>query len=138
MSAWLCGNGTLSLVVDVIKSDGFNEYDTEGYSNKSNEELIGILSDLNTKSLNCRYGQSEDNILQNRKYLSIDVGEGQRHKSVTCYLYQTCECIDIVEHPLFKALDKWRMDAWENDDGSIVHGDYYWDIDLYLDKIGVC
>ena len=132
MSAWLCEKGTLSLVVDVIKCDSFKNYDVGNYANKSNEELLGILSDLNTKSLNCRYGKSEDNVLQNREYVSLDVEDGQKYKSVCCYLYQTCECLDIVEHPLFSALDKWRMDNREYED---YKGEYYWDIDNFLDNL---
>ena len=132
MSAWLCENGTLSLVVDVIKSDSFKEYDVENYADKNNKELVDILSDLNTKSLNCRYGKSEDNILQNREYINLNVEEGQKYKSVCCYLYQTCECLDIVEHPLFSALDEWRMDNRQYED---YKGLYHWDIDR---MVGLC
>ena len=132
MSAWLCENGTLSLVVDVIKSDSFKEYDVENYADKNNKELVDILSDLNTKSLNCRYGKSEDNILQNREYINLNVEDGQKYKSVCCYLYQTCECLDIVEHPLFSALDEWRMNNRQYED---YKGLYHWDIDR---MVGLC
>lgn len=65
MSAWLCENKTLSLVVDIIKSNEFQAYDKECYGLKDTFELMCLLSNLNTKSLDCRYGYSEDNILKN-------------------------------------------------------------------------
>ena len=125
MSAWLVGNNTLSLCVDVIKSDDFKPYDTGNYAAKSKEELIDILSDLNTKSLNCRYGENPSHILKNRGYTPLDVEDGQRHKSVACYLYQTCECPEIVKHSLFDSLLKWEEDNFE----KYLNGNYQWDID---------
>lgn len=135
MSAWLCGKGTLSCVVDIIHSKDFKEnYDTEKcYSSKSNEELINILSDLNTKSLNCRYGKDVNHILsdEDRVYVPLNVPFGQKFKSLCCYTYQTCECDENYSHPLFKALDKFEdcnyekfQDDWE---------DYHWDIDAHID-----
>ena len=125
MSAWLCENLTLSCCVEVIKSDGFKDYDVEGYAQKSNQELIEILSDLNTKSLDCRYGKSPSHILEERHYCPLNVDDGQRHKSVCCYLYQTCECSENEEHPLFKALDEWADD----NDSKFNWDNYYWDLD---------
>lgn len=127
MSAWLCRKATLSLVVDVIKSDDFKEYDVDGYANKSKDDLIEILADLNTKSLNCRYGKSPYHILKNREYINLNVDEGQRHKSVACYLYQTCECEEILEHSLFKALSKWNGDGRGKYEPT--WSQYHWDID---------
>ena len=121
MSAWLCGNKTLSLCVDVIK-----QYKLGGYEEKSNKELMNILSDLNTKSLNYRYGENDDHILENREYVKLDVEDGQKHKSVSCYLYQTCEDPENIKHPLFEALDSYREVYFE----KYVNGDYYWDIDI--------
>ena len=120
MSAWLCGNGTLSLCVDVIKRADFQEFDVENYADKSNEELIEILSELNTKSLDCRYGKSETHILQHREYVSINVTDGQRFKSVGCYTYQTCECPANENHPLFKALENWYI-AHEEEFDPVGH-----------------
>jgi len=127
MSAWLCHNKTLSCVVDVIKSDDFKEYDKENYAEKSNEELINILSDLNTKSLNCRYGENEYHILQDREYIKLDVDDGQRYKSLSCYTYQTCECPENNNHPLFHALESWEID--NESKYETVWSQYHWDID---------
>lgn len=127
MSAWLCGNKTLSLCVDVIRRDDFKEFDECGYACKDDDELISLLSFLNTKSLNCRYGESDEHILKDRGYVSLSVDDGQRYKSVHCYLYQTCECNDVCEHPLFKGLEGWcdvHDDEFEKDWGK-----YQWDID---------
>lgn len=129
MSAWLCGNKTLSCVVDIIQSNDFKKnYDIANeYCNKEKNELIDILSDLNTKSLNCRYGASEDNVLKDRKYVYLNVPIGQKFKSVSCYLYQTCECEDNLSNPLFHLLEKWsddRFDLFECDWDK-----YEWDID---------
>lgn len=122
MSAWLCGNLTLSCCVDVIK-----KYMLGAYYEKTEEELIDILADLNTQSLNCRYGERMGNILENREYIKLDVSDAQKYKSVRCYLYQTCECKETVEHPLFKALhhftEEYLMEfdkEWDN---------CHWDID---------
>ena len=121
MSAWLCGNLTLSCCVDVIK-----EYRLGKYYEKSKEELIDILSDLNTKSLNCRYGVSRYHILENRKYISLDVSDAQKYMSVRCYLYQTCECEENEEHPLFKALQEYVEEnlKYENERDNC-----HWDLD---------
>lgn len=128
MSAWLCGNKTLSLVVDVIQSGEFIEgYDDAEFHNRTEHELINILSDLNTQSLDCRYGKYEGHILQNREYIKLDVDDGQRYKSVGCYLYQTCECSEIVESPLFKALDDWYNDNTPEFEDK--WDQYHWDID---------
>lgn len=127
MSAWLCGNLTLSACVEIIKSDDFQFYDDGTYSDKSNSELMDILSDLNTKSLNCRYGKSRNHILEERHYCPLNVDDGQRYKSVSCYLYQTCECQENEEHPLFKALENWVEDNEDNYDS--VWMEYYWDLD---------
>lgn len=127
MSAWLCGNKTLSLCVDIIKSEGFTDYDEDDYQSKSELELLNELSSLNTNSLNCRYGKRQSNILQDREYIPLDVEDGQRYKSVACYLYQTCECNKNYHHPLFRGLNRWRNDnevryeeLWDK---------YHWDID---------
>ena len=127
MSAWLCRNGTLSLCVDVIKRDDFKEFDVENYADKSNEELIEILSELNTKSLDCRYGKSDSHILLNKRYIPFDIEDGQRFKSVSCYLYQTCECEENWDHPLYKGLDEWYL-ANENKFAPSWKK-YEWDID---------
>lgn len=129
MSAWLCGNKTLSLCVDVIKSDEYKEkYDLEKkYSDKDPLEILTELSNLNTKSLNCRYGFHESNILKDKKYIPLSVDEGQKYKSVHCYLYQTCECKENYEHPLFKGLTDWCEDNFEK--YEFERDNYYWDID---------
>ena len=131
MSAWLCRKGTLSLVVDVIKSDDFKEYSQE-YQSKSKDELIEVLADLNTKSLDYRYGESEYHVLQDRTYISLDVEPGQRHKSVGCYTYQTCEDPANDEHPLFAALEKWYADNDEKYDA--IWDQYEWDIDRAIER----
>lgn len=127
MSAWLCENKTLSLVVDIIKSDEFQAYDDECYGLKDTFELMCLLSNLNTKSLDCRYGYSEDHILKNIRYIPLDVSDAQRHKSVRCYLYQTCECSENEEHPLFKALEEWSDDTYDKFEPE--HDKCEWDID---------
>lgn len=131
MSAWLCRNGTLSLCVDVIKSDDFKEYSQE-YQSKSKDELIEILADLNTKSLDARYGESEYHILKNPQYIGLDVEDGQKHKSVACYTYQTCESDYCCEHPLFIALEKWWADT--EDEYDSIWDQYAWDIDRELEE----
>lgn len=123
MSAWLCGNGTLSLCVDVLKS--MDEYVDE-------EELVLLnrLSDLNTKSLICRYGKREHQILKDRMYISLDVDDGQRYKSVCCYIYQTCECDSNYDEPLFKSLVEWSDENEECFES--LSDDYFWDIDNHI------
>lgn len=127
MSCWLCGNRTLSLVVDVIKSDDFKDYDTNNYAQKTNKELMDKLSELNTWSLDCRYGKSEDNKLDNINYKNMTVSPAQRHKSVRCYIYQTCEGIGNEDDPLYKALDQWSQDTYPKYEAE--EDECYWDID---------
>ena len=128
MSAWLCGNLTLSCVVDVIKSEEFKwNYDPADWSYKSKEELINYLSDLNTQSLNCRYGESPTHILEDRHYCPTNVSEAQKHKSVACYNYQTCECWHIEELPIFVALENWVSDNREKFEAE--WDQCHWDLD---------
>ena len=129
MSAWLCGNKTLSLCVDVIKSDEFKkEFDVNGeYCERDVLELLYELSYLNTKSLDARYGVSEDNILKDKEYVSLNVDDGQRYKSVCCYLYQTCESEESCNDPLFQLLDYWCEDKRKVFEEVVDN--YYWDID---------
>ena len=132
MSAWLCGNKTLSLCVDVIKSEEFKKYDTdEVYSSMQSLELVELLSDLNTKSLNCRYGVNKKmNVLSNKQYIPLNVSDAQKHKSVRCYLYQTCESEECCQHPLFKLLKEWSEDVYEK--YSPFHKECEWDMDTPL------
>ena len=129
MSAWLCGNKTLSLVVDVIKSEEFREnYDLDNSSQLDKDELMGKLSLMNTMSLNHRYGESDEHKLEDIKYEELDVSSCQRHKSVCCYLYQTCEDPDVYDSNLYKALDWWAENHYDDfsiDESLICH----WDID---------
>lgn len=129
MSAWLCRKGTLSLVVDTIKNEDFKKYDTENFSDKEKNILINLLSDLNTKSLNASYGESQDNILEDKEYIHLDVDECQRHKSVCCYLYQTCESTESSNHPLFQSLEKWSDETANKHDY-----DYWWECKWDIDK----
>ena len=132
MSAWLCGLGTLSLCVDVLKSKEFQEeYDIGDFADYSEDELLKELSYLNTKSLDCRYGKSVSHILEHKKYIRLNVSDAQRYKSVRCYLYQTCECDENSLHPLFSTLGAWsdvHEDDFEDDWGSV-----HWDIDNVID-----
>ena len=127
MSAWLCGNKTLSLCVDVIKSDEFKEKYCTGYEDEDAFEILKELAYLNTLSLNSRYGNRGGHILVDKQYLPLEVDDGQKYKSVCCYLYQTCECQDNYNHPLFKALNDWSN---ENEKKYEKEWDKYsWDID---------
>lgn len=132
MSAWLCGNKTLSLVVDVIKSDSFKKYDDNMFQYIDNEELIDILSELNTMSLNCRYGKHDSNILHDREYVKLNVDDGQRFKSVSCWLYQSGECYNSYDDDLYQALEAWC------DDNELKYNENYdeyeWDIDNPIDR----
>lgn len=129
MSAWLCGNKTLSLVVDAIKSSEFKDnYDTDGSSLQDNDELMKRLSLMNSASLDYRYGKDEDNYLKNIKYERMIVVPAQMHKSVCCYLYQTCEDPQVVESSLFKALDEWANDHYD-DYTEMERDKCHWDID---------
>lgn len=121
MSAWLCENKTLSLVVDTIKSDEFKEnynykgkdslgFDADGV--EDNEELLIHLSTLNSFNLDCLYGMDDDNHLDEVKYIKQDVSDAQRHMSVCCYIYQTSDYEDMYNSPLFKALKQWRDDNY--------------------------
>ena len=129
MSAWLCGNKTLSLVVDTIKSSEFEDnYDMNNSSGLDKQTLMRKLSQMNTESLNYRYGQDPDNYLENIRYERQFVIPAQKHKSVGCYLYQTCEDPEVKETPLFKALDKWWEDHYE-DFTEQEKDNCHWDID---------
>lgn len=129
MSAWLCGNKTLSLVADVILSKEFQEnYDTKHDFALEKSSLVNLLSYLNTKSLNARYGENKElNVLEDIEYVLLDVGKAQKHKSVRCYLYQTCESDECCEHPLFQLLEQWSEDNYEK--YSFLHKYCEWDMD---------
>lgn len=134
MSAWLCENKTLSLVVDIIKSSEFKDkYDLDGSSDMDEETLMMKLSRMNSKSLNYRYGHEKDNYLKDIKYVKQLVVPAQKHKSVCCYLYQTCEDPEVKETPLFRALDKWSEDHYE-DFTEQEKDNCHWDIDHPLPK----
>lgn len=119
MSAWLCGNKTLSLCVDVLKEE-------KGYSEDC-QVLLEELSELNTRSLDCRYGKSVQHILSDKEYVCLDVDDGQKYKSVCCYLYQTCECDANYDDSLFKSLEDYVNE--NEDEFEAVYDVYEWDID---------
>ena len=140
MSAWLCENKLLSLVVDVVKSDTFGKYyDTEReYCDKSEKELIQILSDINTTNLHYLYesfpSDVEQNIMDNREYIKQDVSNAQRHMSVCSFIYQSCDCDENDYNKLYMLLRKWREDYYKVycDD----HDKCEWDIDNPIKTIG--
>ena len=82
MSAWLCGNKTLSCVVDIIKSNDFKKnYDIANeYCNKEKNELIDILSDLNIDDHNMI---SNSNIIKCRNF-SISTYISSNNNCKTC------------------------------------------------------
>ena len=136
MSAWLCGNKTLSLVVDTIKTEEFQKnYDYKGKDSFGFEateetdelELLKHLSELNSFNLDRLYGMDDDNHSNDFKYIKQDVSEAQRHMSVCCYIYQTSDYEDMYNSPLFNALKKWRDDNYEKYDHW--HDTCKWDID---------
>ncbi len=139
MSAWLCENKTLSLVVDVIKSDSFRKYyDVDGkYYNKSENELVRLLSDINVKNLTYLYDsfpcEEEVEIMENREYIKQDVSNAQRHMSVCSFIYQSCDCDDNEKNDLYMLLRKWREDYYE------IYGDDHkccaWDIDNPINEV---
>lgn len=136
MSAWLCRNGTLSLVADTIKTEEFQKtYDTTGTGKLEKEEIISRLTAYNTKNLDCLYGQDMDNVLENPTYIKQNVSNAQRHMSVCCYLYQTMDCFTEGEEPLLDSLTRWRDDNYEKYDHW--HDTCEWDIDRQLEKIGL-
>lgn len=134
MSAWLCENKLLSLVVDVVKSDAFGKYyDVEHeYCDKSEDELIHMLSDINARNLEYLYdsfpSEVEQDILDNLGYVKLDVGNAQRHMSVCSFIYQSCDCVDYdVDNGLFTLLMRWRDDYYKV--YCCEHDDCKWDID---------
>ena len=142
MSAWLCENGTLSLVVDVIKSDSFRKYYdvNREYCDKSEEELIHLLSDINTTNLHYLYESFpsgvEQSIMDNLGYVELDVSNAQRHMSVCSFIYQSCDCDENSGNMLYLLLRKWREDYYKI--YSDEHDTCEWDIDCPLDSIGGC
>ena len=122
MSCWICGNKTLSLVADTVQKI------TDGYDDK--EELMKELSRLNIKTVEQYYGDTDcghTDVINNVKYIKLDVEDAQRHKSVCCYLYQTD---DYVKSPLIDVLKRWSehtRNAYE------PYWDLYkWDIDSHF------
>ena len=138
MSAWLCENKLLSLVVDVVKSETFKKYDIfKEYSEKSKEELMNELHGINSDNLEYLYPDDvEFRTLNDIHYIKQDVSDAQRHKSVCSFIYQSCDVFDEGDNRLFDLLCMWRDDF----DG-IVDGKEWdmaeWDIDNPLDTIGV-
>lgn len=137
MSAWLCENKLLSIVVDVIKSNEFrNNYDTNHkYCDKDELELLNQLSDINTGNLHYLYSsfpsEIEERIMNNREYVPIDVNEYQKHKSVCSFIYQSCDYIDydkLDDDDLFNLLLKWR-DSHINYEDNVEWEKAEWDID---------
>ena len=133
MSAWLCENKLLSLVVDVIKSGSFRKYyDTdELYSEKSEIELIEELSDINCTNLHYLYeefpSEFEKDIIDNREYVKLDVSNAQRHMSVCSFIYQSCDCEGNGNNLLYSLLRKWRDDYYKI--YCDEHDNCEWDID---------
>lgn len=134
MSAWLCENKLLSIVVDVVKSEDFrNNYDVNGdYSDLSEGELLDLLSEINVNNLRYLYDSFPDDyeqgILDNREYVRLSVSDFQRHKSVASFVYQSCDFSGNEDIPLFCLLVKWRDDY----DGLVYSSEWdeaEWDID---------
>lgn len=122
MSCWICGNGTLSIVTDVVKEISDKEYETSA--------LMSELSRLNIKNIEEYYGHNDcghTDVIDGVSYVKLDVDEAQRHKSVCCYLYQTT---DYVTDPLLELLEKWA------DDHRHTYEPYWdlykWDIDSHF------
>lgn len=112
MSAWLCGNGTLSLVADVIKSAEFAEkYDPNTlWSYREPIDLVQKLSSYNSENLDYLYGTDSDNYENNLEYVELNVSDAQKHKSVACYLYQTTDLPYNRDILLLQSLRKWVED----------------------------
>ena len=107
MSAFLCGNKTLSCVVDVIKSPEFKQhYYKENFNELMELDILQKLSYYNTRNLNYLYGEDIDNKLYNKCYKHLEVSDAQRHKSTACYLYQTMDTMINRELPILIALSK--------------------------------
>lgn len=116
MSAWLCEDKLLSIVVDVVKSEDFrNNYDVDGdYSDLSESELMDLLSKINVNNLHYLYdsfpNDYERSVLEGRRYVGLGVSDFQRHKCVASFVYQSCDFEGNMDIPLFKLLVKWRDD----------------------------
>lgn len=133
MSAWLCESGTLSLVVDVIKSSSFSRYyDVCGeFSDLSEDVLMDLLSSINVTNLCYLYDSfpsvEERVILDGLEYKCLDVSNEQRYLSVCSFIYQSCDCDVNRSGKLFGLLVRWR------DDYGKVYDDCtdgcVWDID---------
>lgn len=115
MCAWLCGNKTLSVVVDLVLSSDFqNDYDVDHvYRDKMPLDLLGILSWWNNRKLDELYGKDKYHKLYNKKYIQLDVSDVQVHKSVCCYVYQTCGCRANDDELLFQLLKNWCDDHFD-------------------------
>ena len=122
MSAWECGNKTLSLVVDVIRSE---EFQTKTGVPKTKKALMELLHSYNKWSLEERYEENE--FMTKPRYQNIKVDEPQKWKSVGCYLYQ-CDYIPYDKMPqLLIDLENWYQKTAEQYDEESK--DYDWDID---------
>lgn len=141
MSAWLCENKLLSLVVDVVKSETFKKYyDVENeYSDLDEDEIIQLLSDINTINLQYLYDsfpcEAETNVINNREYIKQDESNAQRHLSVASFIYQSCDCDENKENKLYLLLRQWCDDYYKIYVDE--HDDCEWDIDNPLETIGV-
>ena len=134
MSAWLCKNKLLSLVVDVVKSNSFRyEYDIcNDYSDKSEQELMEMLHGINAHNLEYLYPDDvEFRTLDNIEYVKQDVSDVQKHKSLASFIYQSCDVYDEGDNRLYDLLCEWRNDyqeIYEGDEWNKAH----WNIDVPL------
>ena len=134
MSAWLCEDMLLSVVVDVIKSEDFRRnYDVDGvYSDLSEDVLMGLLSEINANNLRYLYdsfpNDFEQRVLECRGYVGLSVSDFQRHKCVASFVYQSCDFSGNEDIPLFGLLIKWR-DDYDSLRHSSEWDDAEWDID---------
>ncbi|MCK5565627.1 MAG: hypothetical protein KAJ07_10315 [Planctomycetes bacterium] len=92
------------------------------------KELGEEMFKLNCDSINQRYGENQAEQFRPLDYafkpatvpmafgiseLKFDVSIWQAVKSLSCYLYQSCEG-DCIDNPLYKALDQVRMNICFN------------------------
>ena len=128
MSCWICGNETISLVVDLIKK---NKY----YTEISNQELGEKLEKLNKINYSLYYNENE--LEPSFEYKKLKETYNQKLMSLHCYHYQTCDYADEFKNEQKELWNVVRKIYDETNDtyNKINHDNYHWDIDEHYEKI---
>ena len=144
MSAFVCGNKTISLIAKAFETYGVN-YRAENYdpsasyiggcsafidSSKLVKAIGQSLLDQNYRSVNFRY----DEETKTPEFKYTDIGDeilnlGSIIGCIDCYNYQACETPEYEQTDLYYSLERLKDEVYKNGLRRLGYTDLPWGID---------